>query len=98
MVERQDGHGHVEGAGGKGKGLGARLYDRGPARALADHGEGGLDRDDVAALGLVGTGARAHVDHASRIAERVCDRFGEAHVGHALMGIPPSDALVIHGR
>jgi hypothetical protein len=48
--------------------------------ALRGHHVTGFDGDDVAVVGLVGTGARANVHDAARVAERFIDPLGDPWV------------------
>jgi len=84
-VHGQHGHARVDRVVVEGQRLGGRVDRRGQAaRALRAHRARRLDREHAAILGLVGAGARAHVDHRPRAAERGVHARRDAAVGPAM--------------
>ena len=96
VVDGDHRHGRVDGVVIERQGLGAGDDRRGrAARTLGTHRRAGLDGENPSAGRLVGAGARPHVEHGPRVAERALDGGGDPRVGAAMTAVGGAVTFVV---
>jgi hypothetical protein len=99
MVDREDRHGRVHGVVAQRQRRGPRADGRRETgRALRRHHVTRLDCDHVPIAGLVGSRARADVDHSLGVAQRRVDERPQTRILATRRGIAAPDLVVARPR